>query len=63
MHIFSAQAGTKSIYSDCESEIDKYISARNQTRKGTFYSLIIAIVLIGLLVASLITARPIFLIL
>ncbi|RXI42121.1 DUF2812 domain-containing protein [Clostridium tetani] len=62
MHIFSAQAGTKPIYSDCESEIDKYISARNQTKKGTFYSLIIAILLIGLLVASLITARPMFLI-
>lgn len=62
MHIFSAQAGTKPIYSDYESEIDKYISARNQTRKGTFYSLIIAIVLIGLLVTSSITARPMFLI-
>ena len=62
MHIFSAQVGTKPIYSDCESEIDKYISARNQTRKGTFYSLIIAIVLIGLLYTSLIIPKPMFLI-
>ncbi|MGH4138321.1 DUF2812 domain-containing protein [Clostridium sp.] len=62
MHIFSAQAGTKPIYSDCESEIDKYTSIRNRTRKGTLYSLIIAIVLMGLLVVSLIVIKPIFLI-
>ena len=62
MHIFSAQAGTKPIYSDCESEIDKYTSIRNRTRKGTLYSLIIAIVLMGLLVVSAIAIKPIFLI-
>ncbi|MBU3091058.1 DUF2812 domain-containing protein [Clostridium sp. CF011] len=62
MHIFSAQAGTKPIYSDCESEIDKYTSIRNRTRKGTLYSLIIAIALMGLLVVSLIVIKPIFLI-
>lgn len=62
IHIFSAQAGTKPIYSDCESEIDKYTSTRNQTRKGILYSLIIAIALMGLLVVSLIAIRPIFLI-
>lgn len=62
MHIFSAQAGAKPIYSDCKSEIDKYINVRNQTRKGTLYSLIIAIVLMGLLVVSIIAIRPIFLI-
>lgn len=62
MHIFSAQAGTKPIYSDCESEIDKYTSIRNQTRKGTLYSLIISIVLMGLLVVSSIVIKPIFLI-
>ncbi|SHI97501.1 Protein of unknown function [Clostridium amylolyticum] len=62
IHIFSAQAGTKPIYSDCESEIDKYTSIRNRTRKGTLYSLIIAIVLMGLLVVSLIVIKPIFLI-
>lgn len=62
MHIFSAEAGTKPIYSDCESEIDKYTSIRNRTRKGTIYSLILAIALMGLLVFSLIAIRPIFLI-
>lgn len=62
IHIFSAQAGTKPIYSDCESEINKYTSIRNRTRKGTLYSLIIAIVLMGLLVVSLIVIKPIFLI-
>lgn len=62
MYIFSAQAGTKPIYSDCESEIDKYTSIRNRTRKGTLYSLIIAIALIGLLVVSIKVARPMFLI-
>jgi hypothetical protein len=62
MHIFSAQAGTKPIYSDGESEIDKYASIRNRTRKGTVYSLIIAIALIALLTVSLIAIRPIFLI-
>ncbi len=62
MHIFSAQAGTKPIYSDCESEIDKYTSIRNQTRKGTLYSLILAIALMGLLVVSLVAIKPIFLI-
>jgi hypothetical protein len=60
MHIFSAQVGTKPIYSDCESEIDKYTSIRNTTRKGTLYSLIIAIALIGLLVVSSIVIKPIF---
>lgn len=62
MHIFSAQAGTKPIYSDCESEIDKYTRMRNQTRRVTIYSLVIAIVLIVLLVVSAIAIRPIFLI-
>lgn len=62
MHIFSAEAGTKPIYSDCESEIDKYTSIRNRTRKGTIYSLILAIALMGLLVVSLIAIKPIFLI-
>lgn len=62
MHIFLAQAGTKPIYSDSKSEIDKYTRVRNQTRMGTIYSLIIAIVLISLLVISAIAIRPIFLI-
>lgn len=62
IHIFSAQAGTKPIYSDSNSEIDKYTCIRNQTKKGTIYSLIIAIVLIGLLVVPAVAVRQIFLI-
>ncbi|MFQ9564269.1 MAG: DUF2812 domain-containing protein [Faecalibacillus intestinalis] len=62
IHIFSAQAGTKPIYSDCESEIDKYTRMRNRTKKGSLYSLLLAIVLMGLLVVSFITIRPIFLV-
>ncbi|WP_311315488.1 MULTISPECIES: DUF2812 domain-containing protein [Clostridium] len=45
MHIFLAQAGTKPIYSDSKSEIDKYTRVRNQTRRGTIYSLIMAILI------------------
>lgn len=62
IHIFSAQVGTQPIYSDCESEIDKYTSIRNRTRKGTLYSIILAIVLMGLLAVSAIAIRPIFII-
>lgn len=62
IHIFSAQAGTKPIYSDCESEIDKYTSIRNKMKKGALYSLILAIVLMGLLIVSLITIKPMSLI-
>lgn len=62
MHIFSAQAGTKPIYSDSKTEIDKYIRVRNSARKGTLYSLIAAIVLVGLLGVSVIAIRPAFLI-
>ena len=62
MHIFSAPVGTKPIYSDAESEIDKYTRVRNKTKRGAVYSLIVAIVLIGLLVTSIIFIRPIFLI-
>lgn len=62
MHIFSAQAGSNPIYSDCQSEIEKYIRMKRQAEKGTLYSLIVAVALIALLVISVITIRPIFLI-
>lgn len=62
IHIFMAQAGTKPIYSDRESEIDKYDRVKKQTGKGTIYSLIVAIVLSALLVISAIAIKPIFLI-
>lgn len=62
MHIFSAEAGTRPIYSDCDSEVDKYINVRNQTAKGSLYSLLIGIALMGLLASSAIAVRSIFLI-
>ena len=40
MHIFSAAEGTKPIYSDRESEIDKYERVKRQMGKGSIYSLI-----------------------
>ncbi|WP_243240376.1 DUF2812 domain-containing protein [Clostridium cibarium] len=60
MHIFSAKAGTKPIYTDCESEIDKYSNIRNITKKGSIISSIIAVPLICLLMASINFIRPIF---
>lgn len=62
IHIFSAQAGTKPIYSDRESEIDKYTSIRNRARNGTLYSLVLSIILMVVLIISSIAIRPIFLI-
>ncbi|BDB00543.1 DUF2812 domain-containing protein [Clostridium botulinum] len=62
IHIFSAKAGTKPIYSDCMSEIDKYISEKNGTGKMSFYSLIIAIVITCLLFIPINAIRYNFLI-
>ncbi len=62
IHIFSAPAGTKAIYSDRESEMDKYYRMKKQSGKGTLYSLITTIILAVLLFVSAITIRPIFLI-
>nr|WP_307895864.1 DUF2812 domain-containing protein [Clostridium botulinum] len=46
MHIFSAQYGTKPIYSDFESNLGKYISMQNTVGKSAVYSLIVGIILI-----------------
>lgn len=62
IYIFVAQTGAKPIYSDHESKIDKYINVRNQTRKGSLYSLLVGIALIGLSIFSIVAIRPIFLI-
>ncbi|WP_238884046.1 DUF2812 domain-containing protein [Clostridium sp. YIM B02551] len=61
MHIFSAEAGTKPIYSDRETQIDKYEDIRFRTGKASLYSSIVGILLIGLLIFSFIAMRPIFL--
>jgi len=63
MHIFSAQTGTKPIYSDGPSEIDKYIRLKNAMKRGAIYSSIAGIVLIALLALSVFAARQIFIIL
>lgn len=62
IHIFSAPAGTKPIYSDTESEMDKYYRVKKQSGKGTLYSLIATIIFAVLLAVSIIVIRPIFLI-
>lgn len=63
MNIFSAPAGTKPIYSDVDTEIEKYKIMKEQTKRGTVYSLIIGILLIVSMIISLITVKSIFLIL
>lgn len=60
IHIFSAKAGTKPIYSDRESEVDKYTRVRNTTKKGTIYSLVIGLILIGIMIISAIAIKPLF---
>lgn len=62
IHIFSAEEGTKPIYSDRESEIDKYTRIKKQMGKGSIYSLVSSIILGILLVISLKFFRPIFLV-
>ncbi|MDD7795369.1 DUF2812 domain-containing protein [Clostridium sp. 'White wine YQ'] len=61
MHIFSAEEGTKPIYSDRETQIDKYEDVRLRTGKASLYSSIAGILLIGLLIFSFIARLPIFL--
>lgn len=59
MYIFSAQEGTKPIYSDSKTEIDKYIKMKNQMKKGSILFSMIGVVLIALLVLSFVFIRPI----
>ena len=62
MHIFSAQEGTKPIYSDRESEIDKYARVKKQTGKGAIYSFIPMIIFDLLGKSSSTTLKPIFIV-
>ncbi len=59
IYIFMAQVGAKPIYSDCESEVDKYINMRNQTKKGSLYSFLVAMALMCLFIVSVVTIKPI----
>lgn len=46
MHFFCAPKGTKPIYSDKETIIDKYTRMRNLFRKYTIFSLLITLILL-----------------
>lgn len=63
MHIFSAPEGTKPIYSDRESEIDKYARMKKQTGKGTVYSFIAMAILAFAVMGSVFIFKPIFIVL
>lgn len=60
IHIFTAKTGTKPIYSDGETEQDKYITVRNQTKKGSIYTFIIGVVLYMLTIMSKRISEPLF---
>lgn len=61
-HIFSAPVGTKPIYTERISEMDKYSSVSNQVKKGSIYSLIAIIAFAVLLVISAVFIKTIFLV-
>ena len=60
IHIFSAKAGTKPIYSDNETEQDKYVTVKNQTKKGSIYTFITGIVLCLLMMVSKRIYEPLY---
>lgn len=59
MHIFSAPAGTKPIYTESTSEVEKYYGIRNKMKKGSIYSAIVLIALAVLSLISVIFIKPI----
>lgn len=59
-HVFSAPVGTKPIYTESTSEMDKYSSVRNQMKRGSIYFAIALITLAVLSVVSAIFIKPIF---
>ena len=63
MNIFSAPVGTKPIYSDMDTEIEKYKIMKEQTKRGTVYSLLIGVILVISMIVSVIAVKSIFLIL
>lgn len=63
MNIFSAPVGTKPIYSDMDTEMEKYKIMKEQTKRGTVYSLLIGVILVISLIVSVIAVKSIFLIL
>ena len=63
MNIFSAPVGTKPIYSDMDTEMEKYKIMKEQTKRGTVYSLLIGVILVISMIVSVIAVKSIFLIL
>lgn len=63
IHIFSAPEGTKPIYSDKESVIDKYARMKKQMGQGAMYSLAALIVFALSSAGAAVYVKPIFLIL
>lgn len=59
-HIFSAPVGTKPIYTEAASEIDKYSSIKDQTKKAAIFFFVAAIVLAGGLKVSSAFMKPAF---
>lgn len=60
IHIFSALSGTPAIYSDSETELDKYSQIKTETKKGVIYSVIISILLILLIIPAVLISKPLF---
>lgn len=63
MNIFSAPVGTKPIYSDMDTEMEKYKIMKEQTKRCTVYSLLIGVILVISMIVSVIAVKSIFLIL
>ena len=63
INIFSAPVGTKPIYSDMDTEVEKYKMMKEQTKRGTVYSLIMGLILVIAMIVSVIAVKSIFLVL
>lgn len=60
IHIFSAKKGTPQIYSDSETELDKYTKVKIQTKKGMIYSFIVSILLTLSLIPAMLISKLLF---
>ncbi|WP_392485965.1 DUF2812 domain-containing protein [Haloimpatiens sp. FM7315] len=60
MYIFSAPAGTKPIYSNSKSEIDKYVRAKNSSKKGVIFSLAMCLPILAFIFLSAIYIKFLF---
>lgn len=60
IHIFSAPKGTTSIYSDSETELNKYNKIRIKTKKGVIFSSIISILFLLIIFPSILISKLLF---